>query len=85
MIVGGEKILETAKTLLDNIEEDGLEDLIEIDDVFIIVEVRYADPDEHSSSGSLFYRCTSAQYHVQRGILVHAKEAVKNAIRRDDD
>lgn len=82
MIIDGEKITELASNLLNDIDCDNNNNkLIEIDDVFIIAVVHYGNPDEYSSCGSLFYRCSSAKHHVQLGILSNAKEAVKNVKR----
>ena len=79
MIVGGEKITESAAKLLANLERDegAGGELVEVDEVFVIAVVHYGDPDENSSAGSLFYRCTSARYHVQLGVLEHARDAVR--------
>lgn len=85
MIVGGEKITESAEALLANIEKDDENELVEIDEVLIIAVVHYGDPDENSSSGSLFYRCTSARYHIQLGILAHAKNAIDANQRTDEE
>lgn len=77
MVIGSNKIIESTKILIDNIEKSTINDLVEVDEVFVISIVRYADPDENHSSESLFYYCPSAKYHTQRGILAHAEDAVR--------
>lgn len=84
MIVGEEQIGDTAARVLANIERNGPDELIEVDEVMVIVVVSYGE-DEDSATGSLWYACTSARHHVQRGILVHANEAVTQNVISDDD
>jgi hypothetical protein len=85
MIVGNEKVLETAQKVLDNIDET--DELCEIDEVFVIVAVHYGtlDSDEDAEVGELFYRCTSARQHVQFGLLMQAHRAVEDVIRNEND
>ncbi len=85
MIVGGEKLVESAEAILANIEKSDGDELVEIDEVFVIAVVHYGDPDENSSSGSLFFRCTSARYHVQLGILAHAENAMRDNQKVEDE
>lgn len=85
MIIGDDKILETAQKVLDNISDQ--DELVEIDEVFVIVAVHYGtlDNDEDAEVGELFYRCTSARQHVQFGLLVQANRAVEETIRTEND
>jgi hypothetical protein len=85
MIVGGEKITETAAKLRAIVEADSENELVEIDDAFVIAVVHYGDPDDEHSSSSLFYRCTSARYHIQLGILEHTRNAVDAQQRTPDE
>lgn len=84
MIVGAEKIPECVEEIIATIERSDPDELVEIEEVMVIAVVRYEDPDENSSAGSLFYRCTSARYHVQLGILEHAHEGVKKNQNPDE-
>jgi hypothetical protein len=78
VVVGGEKITDTAALLRDQIGEGEEGELVEIDEVFVLVAAHYGDdPEEESATGELFYRCTSARTHVQMGLLTHAFEAVR--------
>jgi hypothetical protein len=78
MIVGGEKISETAERVLSKIDRDDVADLIEVDQVMVIVAVNFGgDEAEESETGALYYRCTSARGYVQRGLLTYAAEAVR--------
>ena len=76
MIVGGEKVTETAEKVLAMIDDD--DELVEVDEVFVIVAVHYGASGqvEEAEEGSLFYRCTSARIHAQAGLLEYAKIAV---------
>jgi hypothetical protein len=70
MLVGADKLTESVEKILANIERNDQDELVEIDEVFIIVAVHYgSDPIEDTETGELFYRCTSARYHVQRGLI----------------
>jgi hypothetical protein len=83
MIIGEEKILETAQKVLDRINEtNDSDDLVEIDEVFIIVAVHYGadEVEEDAEVGELYYRCTSARQHVQFGLLFQATRAVEGVI-----
>ena len=85
MIIGSEKVQETANQVLERLDED--DELVEVDEVFVIVAVHYGtpDPDEEAESGSLFYRCTSARQHVQFGLLEQAHRAIEEVLRKTND
>ena len=85
MIIGDEKIREVAEKVLDRLNDDN--ELIEVDEVFLIVAVHYgaADLDEDAEVGELFYRCSSARQHVQFGLLEQARRAVEEVLRNEND
>ena len=85
MIVGGEKVTETAAMLLAKLDADG--ELVEVDEVLVLVAVHYgaAEGEDEAEAGSLFYRCTSARYHVQAGLLAQGVRAVDQNQRSEEE
>lgn len=84
MIVGEEKVHETVEKALKKLDEE--DELVEVDEVFLIVAVHYGtpDPEKGAETGSLFYRCTSARIHVQYGLLEYARRAIDETIEKEN-
>lgn len=77
MIVGAERIAETAAKVLAAIERDGDDELAEVDEVLVIVAMHYGAADgEDAETGCAFYRCTSARVHVQLGLVEQLRRAI---------
>jgi hypothetical protein len=85
MIVGSEQIAETAAKVLEAIGRDAADELVEVDEVFVIVAVHYgAVEGEDAETGSAFYRCTSARVHVQLGLVEQARRAIDATVEPFD-